>query len=158
MVRVFDQEFGPAVRRLPQSAWGADTGDYLWAKAMAHRADPRRATIYWDSLATWAAARAAIDKDDPVYFVMHAMALAGTGQKAAALRELRALPATVARLDAMAAAEAYVLVGDYDGAIGMLETAGVGAPDAVAPSVLDADPIWDPLRQHPRFKKLLQPR
>lgn len=55
------------------------------------------------------------------------------------------------------AAKGFALAGEYDAAIERLEAlSAVGFPWAPSPWLLEADPIWDPLRQHPRFKKLLQ--
>ena len=123
---------------------------------MAYRAHPGTAKIYWDSLAMWAAARAATDKEVLLYTSTHALSLVAAGQKAAAIRELQQLPANVGRRNvfvAEEAAEAYVLAGEYDAALEQLEAI---TPNPVTPSLLQADPIWDPLRQLPRFKKLLE--
>lgn len=50
-------------------------------------------------------------------------------------------------------AEIYVMVGEYDAAIDKLEY-----PQATghACPLLELDPIWDPLRDHPRFQQLLE--
>jgi serine/threonine-protein kinase len=53
-----------------------------------------------------------------------------------------------------ALAEVYVMVGEYDAAIDQLETI-LSVTCAVSPPLLRADPLWDPLRDGPRFQALL---
>jgi serine/threonine-protein kinase len=55
-------------------------------------------------------------------------------------------------------AEIYTIVGDYSAAIDKLEylleiPAGT---DGGHIGLLKIDPVWNPLRDHPRFKKLLK--
>ncbi len=52
-------------------------------------------------------------------------------------------------------ADIYVMVHEYDAAIDQLETV-MCITRPVSPSVLRADPRYDPLRSHPRFQKLLE--
>ncbi|MBN2090028.1 hypothetical protein JW964_10450 [candidate division KSB1 bacterium] len=53
-----------------------------------------------------------------------------------------------------ALAEIYVIVGEYDAAIDLLEYL-LSIPSTVTIPYLKICPIWAPLREHPRFKKLL---
>jgi TolB-like protein len=48
----------------------------------------------------------------------------------------------------------YVMVGEYDNAINQLEFL-LSNPGTMTVHVLRLDPIWAPLRDHPRFQKLL---
>ena len=51
----------------------------------------------------------------------------------------------------------YTVVGEYEEAIDQLEyLMSIPSGDIVSIPVLRLDPIWDPLRQHPRFKRLLE--
>ena len=52
-------------------------------------------------------------------------------------------------------AEIYTIVGDYDAAIDKLEYL-LEIPAGVYIGELKVDPVWDPLRNHPRFQRLLE--
>ena len=51
-------------------------------------------------------------------------------------------------------AEIYATTGEYDAAIDRLEYL-LSIPYPMTVSVLRLDPLWDPLRDHPRFQALL---
>jgi len=52
-------------------------------------------------------------------------------------------------------AHVYVMVGEYDAAIDQLEFL-LSFPGNMSIPLLRLNPIWDPLRDHPRFQKLLE--
>ena len=52
-------------------------------------------------------------------------------------------------------ARIYVMVGEFDAAIDQLEYL-LCVPGEMSVPLLRLDPVWDPLRDHPRFKKLLE--
>jgi tetratricopeptide (TPR) repeat protein len=53
------------------------------------------------------------------------------------------------------AARAYSLLGDRDQALSMLERLLVQpSVDSLTPALLRLDPVWDPIRDDPRFQKL----
>ena len=57
--------------------------------------------------------------------------------------------------------EIYMLIGDHDEAIDRLEElrethGSTNRARIVSPGVLRVDPLWDPLREHPRFQRLLR--
>jgi serine/threonine-protein kinase len=52
-------------------------------------------------------------------------------------------------------AEAYTRIGDLDAAIDQLEIV-LSVPSIMTSRLLAVDPIWDPLREHPRFQSLLE--
>ena len=51
-------------------------------------------------------------------------------------------------------AEIYTLVGDHDAAIDQLAYL-LSIPSDMTVHILKLNPVWDPLREHPRFKELL---
>jgi serine/threonine-protein kinase len=53
------------------------------------------------------------------------------------------------------AAEVYLMVGQYDAALGQLEYL-LSIPSYLSVSLLRIDPMWDPLRDDPRFQALLE--
>jgi serine/threonine protein kinase/tetratricopeptide (TPR) repeat protein len=90
------------------------------------------------------------------------IAYAGLGRRDEAIREglrgveleadhpLYQTPSRVLNL-----ARIYMMVGDYDSAVGQLETLPTDR-GLVTPAWLGADPLWAPLRDHPRFQALLE--
>jgi len=51
----------------------------------------------------------------------------------------------------------YTVVGEYDEAVNQLEyLMSIEAGEIASVSLLRMDPIWDPLRDHPRFKQLIE--
>jgi TolB-like protein/tRNA A-37 threonylcarbamoyl transferase component Bud32 len=97
------------------------------------------------------------------YHVALGLAYAGLGRKEEAIREgeeaVRMVP--ISR-DALVGAELvgflpeiYVMCGEYEAAIDQIETA-LSVPSFVSAGVLRVDPIWDPLRTNPRFRRLAE--
>ncbi len=91
------------------------------------------------------------------------VAYAGLGRKEDALREgklgVKLLPVTkeawrgLYRVEALA--KIYVMVDEFDEAIDQLEFL-LSKPGEMSIPLLRLDPAWDPLRDHPRFKKLTE--
>ncbi len=52
-------------------------------------------------------------------------------------------------------ARIYVMVGQFDAAIDQLEFL-LSIPSRLSIPLLRLNPAWDPLREHPRFKKLIE--
>jgi serine/threonine-protein kinase len=90
------------------------------------------------------------------------LACAGLGRCEEAIREgedaVRMVPlskdAIVGAERVMDLAEIYVKCDKYEAAINQIETL-LSVPSVVSSGLLRADPIWDPIRNHPRFKALL---
>jgi len=88
---------------------------------------------------------------------------AGLGRKEDALREgklaVELLPvskeAMVGPFRVEDLGHIYVMVGEYDAAIDQLEFL-LSRPGEMSIPLLRLDPAWEPLRDHPRFKKLLE--
>ena len=92
---------------------------------------------------------------------------AGLGRKEEAIREgkkaLELRQVFLAREDSLGGGRAgwvkdlaviYTMVGEQDAAVDLLEYL-LSIPSLVTIPVLRLDPTWPPLRNHPRFKKLL---
>lgn len=90
-------------------------------------------------------------------------AYAGLGRRAEAIQECRtAMESVLVRRDAIDSpyvmlmlAEACAVVGEYDVAVDQLETL-LSVPTRVSVALLRLDPLWEPLRDHPRFLALLK--
>jgi len=97
------------------------------------------------------------------YFSYLGIAHAGLGRKKEAIREGRkAVELLPLSKDAFGGAELvqnlaliYAMVGEFDAAIEQLEHL-LSIPSWFSIPVLRLDPDWAPLRNHPRFKKLLR--
>jgi len=91
------------------------------------------------------------------------IAYAGLGRREEAIREgkkaVELLPVSKDALEdgpnyVQNLAQIYVMVGDYDAAIDRLEYL-LSIPSWISVPLLRIDPTWAPLRNHPRFQKLL---
>jgi hypothetical protein len=88
----------------------------------------------------------------------------GLGDERAALEEAKAQPqlqqpdrcrSILAKLSCTTLAWVHSSFGNVDGAIDILEEV-LPAPSLLSVPMLEIDPIWDPLRDHPRFQALLE--
>ncbi|MCZ6777538.1 MAG: hypothetical protein O7F16_01105, partial [Acidobacteria bacterium] len=87
----------------------------------------------------------------------------GVGRKDEAIREgIRATEQLPISKDALAGvgpvldlAFIYTRVGDHDAALDQIELL-LSEPNFVSIELFRRGPIWQPLRQHPRFKKLVK--
>jgi serine/threonine-protein kinase len=153
------------LRRQSLETAGLDTTRYYRLKGLSYHLTDEAETsrAYYDSARV---RLEQLDSESPDAEGLHAvwaLVYAGLGRKAEAIREARAdveqLPVSrdhflgpfgVARL-----AEVYAMVGEYDAAIDQLEFL-LSIPAPISPPLLRADPLWDPLRDHPRFQALLK--
>jgi TolB-like protein/DNA-binding winged helix-turn-helix (wHTH) protein/Flp pilus assembly protein TadD len=91
------------------------------------------------------------------------VSLAGVGDKEGAIREgKRAIELLPVSKDAMwgtdqifGLALIYLMLNESNAAIDQLEYL-ISVPSTISRELLRVDPRWDPLRDHPRFKKLLE--
>jgi serine/threonine-protein kinase len=119
--------------------------------------------------ASYDSARAILTKeldahpDDHRFHSALGFAYAGLGRKDEAIREgKRGVELTPVSKDALIGpsrvgdlAEIYTIVGEYDAALNGIEYL-LSIPSALSVPWLRLDPLWDPLRDHPRFQALLE--
>ena len=151
------------VKRLTPASFDGDAGSWGLALAGVYEVegDRRRATAYGDS------ARVAFEQqlyaapDNPQLRVLLGVALAYAGRKEAAAREgERGVAADSSQSqNAMyyrhQLVRIHMLNGEQDKALDVLEPLLRG-PYYLSPAWLRVDPTFDPLRNNPRFKKLVE--
>jgi len=163
MIRILHDDLGESAARLTWKEFGADSLDYYTAKALAYEMGSARSRAYFDSLAVWSAPRAKLSTRDPIYRLLLAYGLAGAGRRDEAVRALRLIDGAgifaLAGDNLVVAAQACVMMGDFDRVVGYIVRA---LADSVAPyytpAIFRLDPIWDPLRERPDFRKVLAQR
>lgn len=150
-----------------------DSAEHYLAKAELNRqmGESQRARLYYDSARAVLEARIA-DRTDyvvpdtlppPFHLTLLGHAYAGLGRAPEAMRygerevEIRRPlddayygPRRVASL-----ADIYVMVGEYEAAIDKLEYL-LSIPSLKSAELLSVDPLYEPLRAHPRFQALLE--
>ncbi len=151
------------LKRLTPAAFDGDAG--LWGLTLAGvyemEKDPRRAAAYADSARIAFEQQLTASPDDAQRRVVHGVALAYLGRKAEAIREgQRAVELVPVASNAQSGAyyqhqlaRIYILIGEPDRAIDILEQL-LKRPYYLSPGWLRVDPTFDPIRSHPRFKRL----
>lgn len=131
----------------------------LKATLYGQRNDRENERLTFDSLL--ARADRMVERYPPRAIIL-CMAYAGLGRKAEAIRAAESAMAEargVGNLSRQALytwvlAEIYATTGEYEAAIDRLEYL-LSIPYPMTVSVLRLDPLWDPLRSHPRFQAML---
>jgi TolB-like protein len=162
---VLDDEQQRQVLAAPPRAFDNDRGGWgmVRAELYQHRGDRRRAAVYADSarLALEEQIRAA--PDDGQRHVLLGVALAYLGHKADAVREgqrgVALMPisrdAYFGPYNQLQLVRIYLLVGEPEQALDQLEPL-LRVPFYLSPGWLRIDPTFDPLRNNPRFRKLVE--
>jgi TolB-like protein/Tfp pilus assembly protein PilF len=91
------------------------------------------------------------------------LAYAGLGRESEAIREgeeaVRMMPlskdALIGEQLLRYLAEIYMMCGEYEAAIDRLETL-MSVPGYMSAAILRIDPLWDPIRSNPRFRRLVE--
>ena len=161
---LFFEEYRDRLDRVVVSDFGADTLYYYFFKAeyLAFEGDDRAAQIYYDSARAVLESLSIARPDDPQIHTRLGRAYAGSGRRDEAMRAGRRavelLPVTrealIGPYYVLNLAEISVIVGDYDTAIEALEQA-LSVPSFISVPLLRVDPLYDPLRDNPRFQALL---
>jgi TolB-like protein/Flp pilus assembly protein TadD len=165
--RILHDHFRERARE-PIPASATDSGGYFLAKAISYDLDGEtvHARAYYDSARVAYEARIERSAEDSVHPRLCSalgVSYAGLGRAEDAVREatraVELTPPTLAvgggQSSVLSLAEVYVMVGEYDAAIDRLDHA-LSIPSLISVPLLRVDPLWDPLRDHPRFQALLE--
>jgi serine/threonine-protein kinase len=154
-----------AVDRLSLDRFGTDTSAYYLAKARArrHRGDAPAGKVYFDSAAAVLEGRVRARPDDPALVSALGYAYAGAGRRERAMRlgqravALRPLSKdTWYGVDMVRnLAVVYALLGEADSTVKQLRIL-LSVPSWISIPSLRADPTWDPIREDPGFRALLE--
>jgi len=135
----------------------------LWAQVYGLMGNRRLEQVYYDSARALIEARAEQHPDDSRLRSALGLAYAGLGRREDALREgelaVALLPMSTEtwrggrRVRDLA--RIYTMVGEYDAAIDHLESL-LAVPSPMTVVTLRLDPTWAPLRDQPRFQRLLE--
>jgi serine/threonine-protein kinase len=126
--------------------------------------EPELARRSFDSARILLEKRVREHPDNPRFHSFLGIVYAGLGRKEEAIREgklaVELYPVSKDAVDGPDyvdfLAEIYVMVGEYDAALDQIEYL-LSIPYArLSVPLLQIDPTWNPLREHPRFKRLLK--
>ncbi|MCP4661470.1 MAG: protein kinase [bacterium] len=136
--------------------------DFLQGHAFYLMGESSQAALYFEAAHRQLAVRMREPCEDPRLHSALGLVLAGLGHREEAVREGRLaveqyaerndafiLPAFVENL-----AVIYAMVGEHEAAIDQIEQV-LAIPSELSVPMLRLDPRWDPLREHPRFRKLV---
>jgi tetratricopeptide (TPR) repeat protein len=152
------------VKRLTPTAFDGDIGNWGLALAGAYEVDGdrRRAAAYGDSARAGLEQQLKVTPEDPTRNALLGVALAYMGRKDDAIRAgERGLALQPVKKDATNGpynqhqlVRIYILLGEPEKALDQLEPL-LTIPYYLSPGWLKIDPTFDPIRNHPRFQKLL---
>jgi tetratricopeptide (TPR) repeat protein len=160
-----DDEYRQAVDGLTAESLGGDSAAYYLAKAVSsgQRNQPDVERECYDSARIVLEAQVQERPEDAKVHARLGLSYAGLGRKEEAIAEGERAAALlpVARdaafgpLYVQNLAEVYVMVGEYEAALDQIEYL-LSIPSLVSVPLLRADPLYDPLRDLPRFQTLLE--
>jgi tetratricopeptide (TPR) repeat protein len=170
-LEVLDRRYQQAVRRL-HDASGIDAFDWQfwfvprsqWLGEVFRLSDQQdSARVHYEAARPTLEARIREFPDDPRYHSSLGIVYAGLGLRDEAVRTARrgveVLPISREAYRGLYAVEAlaqvYTIVGDHDAALTELEHL-LSIPSHLCAGSLRLDPRWDPLREHPRFRRLVE--
>jgi serine/threonine-protein kinase len=168
-IDVFDGNYQGALDRLSLKSEDADNQwrfiptALRYARIYGYMNKKELAKKYHDEARSILESKIEEQPEDARFHSSLGIVYAGLGRKEDALREgkrgVELLPVTkeawggLYRVEDLA--RIYVMVGEYDAAIDQLEFL-LSVPGQLSIPLLRLDPVWAPLRDHPRFKRLLE--
>ena len=172
LLEIFDGNYQKAHEMLSEGSSDAfNTETYSMPKALLRgqvsglMANQQLEHEHYDSARVMLETRIQERPEDAQLHSALGIAYAGLGRKTDAIREgklaVEMLPVTKEAWGGLFMVEnlarIYVMVGDFDAAIEKLEFL-LSIPGEISIPLLRLDPVWYPLRNHPRFKKLVEGR
>ena len=169
---IYDREFEAALERLVQRSEDFDNmswyipNDLRLAEVYGYLEKEDLERTHYQLAADILERKLAEDPDNPRIHRVHSSlgrAYAGLGREQDAIYEgLRGVECLPITKDAMEGAlrledlaRIYVMVGKQSDAMDILEQL-LSRPSELSVARLRLDPVWNPLREHPRFKKLIE--
>jgi len=165
---VYEGNYQKALDRLSLKSEDIDNQSFFiprairYASIYRHMNEEELAKKYYDEGRNVLEAKIQQQPDDARFHSALGIAYAGLGRKEDAIREgkkgVNLLPITKDAIRgsyrASDLARIYVMVGEFDLAMDQIELL-LSIPGPLSIPVLRLDPAWAPLREHPRFKKLV---
>jgi serine/threonine-protein kinase len=169
MLDVYDRDYEAALDRLALMSedvdhqYGFMPKDLRYAQIYGYMSKEELEQRYYESTRKMLETKVQQQPEDARLRSVLGIAYAGLGRRQEAIREgelaIELMPiskdACRGALWAEDLAQIYVMVGEFDTAIEQLESL-LSIPSELSIPLLRLDPVWDPLREHPRFKKLLE--
>jgi len=166
---VYEGNYQKALDRLSLKSEDIDTQEYFIPRAIRYATiygymnENDLAKKYYDEGRNILETKIQQQPEDGRFHSTLGIAYAGLGRREDAIREgkigVNLLPITKEAMRgyyrAIDLARIYVMVGEFDLAIDQIEFL-LSIPGGLSIPLLRLDPVWDPLREHPRFKKLLE--
>ncbi|MHC4507874.1 MAG: protein kinase domain-containing protein [Planctomycetota bacterium] len=168
-IDAFDGNYQEALDRLSLKSQDIDNQYYFipnalrYARIYRYMGNNQKAKEYYEQARDILKSKIADDPNDARFHSSLGIAYAALGRKEDALREgklaVELLPVTKEAMRGLwrveELARIYVMVGEYDKAIDQLEDL-LPRPGWMSIPLLRLDPAWGPLRDHPRFQKLVE--
>ncbi len=164
---IFSRDYQSALTRRAAPIWptSSDSVDFYKQKGYIYRfmGDSNMSRAYYDSALLICEERIRTDPEVALFHADLAQACAGVGQKHRAVQEgelaAELLPVSKDEMQGPdilhTLAEVYIMVGEYDLAIDQLDYL-LSHPSSVQIEAVRGHPIYDALRDHPRFQALIE--
>jgi serine/threonine protein kinase/tetratricopeptide (TPR) repeat protein len=170
LVDIYERRYQDALQRLSSSPYDVYEDQFcfvpraeLFAQIFGLMNKKAEEKKYYDAARIYVEDRIKAQPDDSRFWSALGIAYAGLGRKEEAIQSaekaVELLPiskeAYRGTFRAKDLAQVYVMVGEYDKAFDQIEHL-LSIPGELSLPILKIDPVWAPLRDRPRFQKLLE--